>query len=98
MFKSDLEPVALALHDASGNRIKLTGAVPFIISDVATRTETRQLIYFSEKAGRNNLLLSYEICVDLGYSTSHGKILSPSRGGKNSFLNRQNIGRRQMQP
>ena len=61
---SDLIPVNLIMHSASGTNMPIMGAAIIRIRVNPTGPETRQMVYFSEIA--NKLYLSLATCTDLG--------------------------------
>ena len=61
---SDLIPVHLIMHSASGTNMPIMGAAIIRIRVNPTGPETRQMVYFSEIA--NKLYLSLATCPDLG--------------------------------
>ena len=80
---SDLIPVNLIMHSASGTNMPIMGAAIIRIRVNPTGPETRQMVYFSEIA--NKLYLSLATCADLGLIPKdfpRSTPMSPSENGK----------------
>ena len=63
LVESHLTPCEMELTSADKSSISILGAIPVIITDLASGYFTRQILYICNKA--SSLLLSLQACIDL---------------------------------